>query len=171
MAGRLTSTTRITEEGLVVANFTLFNDIKRIVRSSRLETESTTTIFGDVKLDLTQATLERGDHQMRILTVFGDVKLRLPEWIGVNIDASTVFSELEIETVSQNTEEKPGGSWISENFDRAPVRVYLSIQGIFGDIDIVRMPVAAPNQPAQIGETIVYDESPSYEGQTHKLDH
>lgn len=154
-----------------MANFTLFNDIKRIVRSPRLEPENTTTIFGDVKLDLTQTKLEPGDHTMRLLTVFGDVKLRIPEWMGLQVDASTVFSELEIETVSQNIEEKPGGNWISENFDHAPVKLYLSVQGIFGDIDIVRMPVAAPGQPAQIGETIVYDELPRYEGQTHKLDH
>lgn len=152
-----------------MANFTLFNDIKRIIRTSRLESESTTTIFGDVKLDLTQATFEPGDHQMRIMTIFGDVKLRVPEWMGLQIDASTVFSELEIETVSQNTEEQPGGNWISENFDRAPVKLYLSVQGIFGDIEIVRMPGTAPNQPAQIGETIVYDETPRYEGQTRKL--
>lgn len=153
-----------------MANFTLFNDIKRIVRASRLETEDITTIFGDVKLDLTQAQLEPGNHQLRIFTVFGDVKLRIPEWMGVTLDASMIFSDLEIETVSQNTEENPGGNWISENFDRAPVRVYLSISGLFGDIKLVRVPTAAPNPPAQIGESPVYDAIPGYEGQTHKLD-
>jgi predicted membrane protein len=152
-----------------MATFTLFNDIKRIVRSARLEPESVTTIFGDVKLDLTQTTFEPGDHTMRILTIFGDVKLRVPETLGIEIDAMTVFSELEIETLSSNSEEQPGGSWISENFDRAPVRVHLAVQGIFGDIEIVRMPATTP---AQLADTAAsrYNEVPSYEGQTYKLE-
>jgi hypothetical protein len=69
---------------------------------------------------------------MRILTLFGDIKLRLPEQIGLRIDAITLFSAVEVETLSRNTEEKPGGNWISENFDQAPVRVYLSIQDTAG---------------------------------------
>ncbi len=154
-----------------MATFTLFNDLKRIVRSTRLETESLTTIFGDVKLDLTQAPLEPGEHTMRMLTVFGDIKLRIPEHIGVQVDALTIFSDLEIETISSNTEEQPGGSWTSENFDRAPVRIYLTVQGIFGDIDIVRMPITNATAPAQLSvkETLPYDEVTGYEGQTHKL--
>ncbi len=110
-----------------MATFSLFNAMKRVVRSARLETESITTIFGDVKLDLTQTALERGEHTLRILTLFGNIKLRLPEQIGLQIDAITLLSAVEVETLARNTEEQPGGNWTSENFDRAPVRVHLSI--------------------------------------------
>lgn len=155
-----------------MTTFSLFNDIKRIVRSSRLETESVTTIFGDVKLDLTQAPLEPGEHTMRVMTVFGDVKLRLPEHIGVQIDAMTVFSGVEVETVSRNEEEKPGGNWVSENFERAPIRINLTIQGVFGDVDVVRLPVMPKAQTPQLSDTstIQLDRPNGYEGETRSLE-
>ncbi|MBC8160826.1 MAG: hypothetical protein H7Z42_06355 [Roseiflexaceae bacterium] len=37
-----------------MATFKLFNAMKRVVRSIRLETENITTIFGDVKRDAGQ---------------------------------------------------------------------------------------------------------------------
>lgn len=154
-----------------MANFTLFNDIKRIVRRGRLEDESTTTIFGDVKLDLTQAPLEPGEHQLRVTTLFGDVKIRVPEQIGVDLDARTIFSEVEVETVSSGEEERPGGSWTSEAYERCAVRVTISVVGIFGDVEIVRVP--APGRPA-VGELTDGQGAPaerarSYEGETSKL--
>ena len=133
-----------------ITTFSLFNASKRVARSARLETESITTIFGDVKLDLTQTALARGDHRMRILTL---------------------FSAVEVETLSCHTEEKPGGSWISENFDQAPVRVYLSIQGLFGDIKVLRLPTADTPALAQPIDTaaLVTERLPGYMGQTSKL--
>lgn len=153
-----------------MATFTLFNDLKRIVRGARLESENITTIFGDVKLDLTQAPLEVGDHNMHVLTVFGDIKLRIPEHIGLAISARMLFSELEIESHASGEEERPGGSWQSENFERASVRVYLSIEGLFGDIDIVR--VATPFVAAAAltdSEERYRDSVPGYEGATQRL--
>jgi predicted membrane protein len=152
-----------------MGTFTLFNDIKRIVRSARLESEGVKTIFGDVKLDLTQAPLEVGEHSMHLLTVFGDIKLRIPEHVGLAINARTLFSELEIESRSSGEEEKPGGAWQSEGFERARVRLYLSIEGLFGDIDIVR--VATQGAPVQLRDAyeVYADEPLGYEGATQRL--
>lgn len=144
-----------------MGNFTIFSDIKRIARGPRLEEESTKAIFGDVKLDLTKAALQAGDHDMHLLTLFGDMKVRIPEHIGLSINARTLFSDFEVETRSSGLDEKPGANWQSENFAQASVRLHLSVEGLFGDIDVVRIPVdpvpALTQDPA------------GYEGATRRL--
>ncbi len=150
--------------------FSIFGDIKRIVRSPRLETEGVTTIFGDVKLDLTKAPLEPGDHTLRLITIFGDVKLRVPEHVGLDIDAMHLFGEVEVETLSSDEEEKPGASWQSENFQRARVRVHVQLMSLFGDLDVTRVPSA--DEPAPDVPQLAADHEwrpTSYEGETSKL--
>ncbi len=120
-----------------MAIFTVFNNITRIALGARLEAEHIATIFGDVRLDLTQMQLEPGDHTVRILALFGDIKLSLPEQIGLRIDATTLCSDAEAVT---RAAWRLGGNWISDNFDRAPVRMRVFMQGLLGDIDILRLP-------------------------------
>ncbi|HMQ29852.1 MAG TPA: cell wall-active antibiotics response protein LiaF [Chloroflexaceae bacterium] len=153
-------------------SFSLFGDIKRIVRSQRLEAEGVTTIFGDVKLDLTKTALEPGDHTLRVITLFGDVKLRVPERLGITIDAVNLFGEVEVETQSSGEEEKPGASWQSENYHQAGVRVRLHVVSLFGDLDVVRMPTADVSA-VEAPQLAVADLPPrpvSYEGETSRLD-
>ena len=143
--------------------FTLFNDIKRIVRTPTLEEESLRTVFGDVKLDLTRAPLRDGNHTLDLLTIFGDIKLRVPEQFGLALNTRTFFSDVEIETQSTGEEERPGnGSWTSQDFDQATVRIMLRIEGFFGDITIVRVPRPPGVATATTG---------GYEGETQQLPH
>ncbi|MBC8161162.1 MAG: hypothetical protein H7Z42_08070 [Roseiflexaceae bacterium] len=85
--------------------FTLFGDIKRFARSARLEEESVTTVFGDVKLDFTRRPLDPGEQQMRIFSIFGDVRLRMPEAVGIEIDGFTLFGEVEVENLRTGDDE------------------------------------------------------------------
>lgn len=126
-----------------MTTFTLFGDIKRISRVQRLEEEGVTTVFGDIKLDFTKAPLAPGDHTMRILTLFGDVEMRFSDDVGVEIDGFTLFSDVEVEHLASGVDEQPGGSWTSENFANAPVRVRIDLAGVFGDIEIIRVPMQA----------------------------
>lgn len=143
--------------------FTLFNDIKRIVRTPTLEEESLRTVFGDVKLDLTRAPLRDGNHTLDLLTIFGDIKLRVPEQFGLALNTRTFFSDVEIETQSTGEEERPGnGSWTSQDFDQATVRIMLRIEGFFGDITIVRVSRPPGVATATTG---------GYEGETQQLSH
>ncbi|NJO82665.1 MAG: cell wall-active antibiotics response protein [Blastochloris sp.] len=156
---------------IAMALFTLFNDIKRTMRGPRLDQEQIATVFGDIKLDLVEAPLEPGEHHLQILTLFGDIKLRLPEDVGLAIESSVLLADIEVETVSRSDEEQPGSSWRSEGFEEAAVRVLLSVEGLFADIDIVRMPARASAQMAYLvdtGEGLVQWPS-GYEGDTTRL--
>ena len=141
--------------------FTLFNDIKRIVRTPTLEEESLRTIFGDVKLDLTRAPLRAGNHTLDLLTIFGDIKLRVPEQFGLALSTRTIFSVVEVETQSTGEEERPGnGTWVSPGFDQATVRISMRIEGFFGDVTIVRVATPPVADATATG---------GYEGETQQL--
>ena len=150
-------------------SFALFNDIKRIIRSPRLEEEGVTTLFGDVKLDLTKAPLLPGDHRLRLISLFGDIKLRVPEHIGIDIDAAILFGELEVETLATDEEEQPGASWQSDNFGQASVRIHIQVQSLFGDIEVVRVPSMTEPPLALREASSAPERTTSYEGETSKL--
>lgn len=154
-----------------MTTFTIFGDIKRNSRVQRLEEEGITTVFGDVKLDFTKAPLAPGDHSMRVLTVFGDVVLRFADDVGVEIDGLTVFSDVEVEHLASGEDEQPGGSWTSDNFASASVRVHVNLVAVFGDIEIVRVPVptAAYAEARQLSDEREMNVDQSYEGETVRL--
>jgi len=135
--------------------FTIFGDIKRINRATRLDSESITTLFGDVRYDFTRTSLEPGDHRVRIFTAFGDIKLRLPEGVGLSIDGFALFSDVEVETERSGEEEMTGTSYESENFASAPIRLHLTVFGLFGDLELKR--VATTGQ-ANEGATYLLDQ-------------
>jgi predicted membrane protein len=172
VVGRQVKSSVIKKEGGTMATFTLFGDIKRISRATRMESEGVTTVFGDVKIDFTRAPLEPGDHNFSLFTVFGDVKLRFPEHIGVEIEGFTLFSDVEVETTATGEEEQPGSNWTSDNYTQAQVRVRIQTFALFGDIEIVR--VAVPLN-AQVGATQLIDANVyagpehGYEGETSRL--
>ncbi|NCC35385.1 MAG: hypothetical protein EOM24_25740 [Chloroflexia bacterium] len=139
-----------------MARLTIFHDINRTHRSGRFEEEDISTIFGDVRLNLVRKPAEYGEHTMRVLTVFGDVQLRLAEDVGLKIDGFALFGDVEVETLSSDDRASGGADYISENYDTAPVRLNLNVTTIFGDLEIIRLPVGSEG-PAQ------------YEGQTTRL--
>jgi hypothetical protein len=95
----------------------------------------------------------------------------VPEHIGIEVDAVILFGKVEVETLSTGEEEKPGASWVSENHNRAHVRVRLHVQSLFGDVDVVRVQTAADQLPqaAQLTASDAPAEPASYEGETSKL--
>ncbi|NOK61480.1 MAG: hypothetical protein GFH27_549311n113 [Chloroflexi bacterium AL-W] len=143
--------------------FSLFNDIKRINRKSRLEGENITTIFGSVKVDFTKTPLEPGDHYVRIMSVFDKVKVRVPEDVGVDIDGFTIFGDVEVEHQTTGEEEKGGSSYTTGNFETARVRIYLTAYAIFEDIEVIRVPVTQSTAIPRL-------ETPSEQPEFHPLD-
>lgn len=153
-----------------MALLNLFGDKTRIVRRSQIESEDITTIYGHVKLDLTQTALEPGDYAMRLLTFCGSITLYIPEHIGIEIDDMTLYSEVAITTGSRDEQEQPEGMWLSDNVDRSATRVFLRIAGLLGDINIVRTPGQHVNATAQITDSGDAERRPPrYEGETRKL--
>jgi predicted membrane protein len=156
-----------------MSSFSIFGDIKRINRATRLEGENYTVIFGDVKIDFTRTPLLEGDHQLRIISLFGDVKLRFPEHVGVSLDGFTLFGENEVEYRSSGDEETVGNNYETANFGTTRTRVYIRVFSLFGDVDITLVPAAPASSVAvEAQPQLEYrPEEQIYDGQTRKIEH
>lgn len=156
-----------------MSSFSIFGDIKRINRAQRLEGESYTVIFGDVKIDFTRTPLLEGDHQLSIISLFGDVKLRFPENVGVSLDGFTLFGENEVEYRSSGDEETVGNNYETANFGTTRTRVYIRVFSLFGDVEITLVPVSLARSAVEEAQPqLEYrPEEQIYDGQTRKIEH
>ncbi len=138
-----------------MAILSLFSDIKRINRSARIDGEELISVFGDVKIDFTQAPLEPGEQLLSVVVLFGDVKLRFPDHVGVRISGFSVFGDIELENLRSGSEETPGTDYRSANYEQTVQRVHIKVAGIFGDLKLVLVPMqldpAAPKLAEQHG--------------------
>ncbi len=125
-----------------MTTFTIFGDIKRTHRTSRLDGEDIVTLFGDVKIDCTRVPLEAGEHFLSITMLFGDVTLRLPKDSGIEISGFTLFGDVEVIDWHTGEEEQTGAQYVTEAFDTASTRIHLRVFSIFGDLELVRVPVS-----------------------------
>lgn len=149
----------------------LFGHTTRVVRRPRLDARCVTTLYGAVELDLTEAPLEPGDHDLCIVNICGHVTLRVPAHIGIALDAAAVLSELHIAATGGSEHKRLEHDWLSENSDRAAVRICVAFRGVLAGLMIVRVPVRDVRTDAQLPNSAaaaVYH-MPGYEGATRKL--
>lgn len=160
-----------------MASFSLFGDIKRINRSGRIDGEELISVFGDVKMDFTQAPLEPGEQLINIVVLFGDVKLRFPDHVGIEISGFSVFGDIELEDLRTGSEETPGANYRSANYDQAAQRVHIKLAGVFGDLKLVLVPMQLDPAAYRLADSQGYLPGASvgsvitaYEGQTSRLE-
>jgi predicted membrane protein len=160
-----------------MATFSLFGDIKRINRAARIDGEELISVFGDVKIDFTQAPLEPGEQLLNIVVLFGDVKLRFPDHVGIEISGFSVFGDIELEDLRTGTEETPGAGYRSANYEQATQRVHIKLAGVFGDLELVLVPMqldptshGQAEQRAYLPAATVGTVITAYEGETSRLE-
>jgi hypothetical protein len=81
-----------------------------------------TTTFGDVVLDLREATVTAPETHVEARSVFGDVQLLVPEGVEVEVRARTVFGDVRQET--------------GEVGARGAPRIVLTGGSLFGDVRV-----------------------------------
>lgn len=103
----------------------VFGDVKRDGRWTVAGQTRVISVFGDVTLDLREATFEGGVVEVRAYTAFGDIKLIVPPGVDVQVKGMLVFGSSK---VSRRTEAQPG----------APV-VVVTANGGFGDVKVLEL--------------------------------
>lgn len=107
-----------------------FGDLERSGNMQLAEQEKLFLLFGDVRLDLREASLSSPTTHLHVSSIFGDVKLTVPPGIRVENRLSLVFGNVKAD---QGPRLSPG----------APV-VVLTGHATFGDLKIT---VAEPGVP------------------------
>ncbi len=111
----------------------VLGDVKLDMSSQSFKGGNVSTVFGDVALDLTKASVAEGEHSLRISTVFGDVKVDLPRGLAYSVSGATLFGELQIGGQSTTGIAKQVYH-VSENYDRSTKKLRIDCSQVFGDL-------------------------------------
>jgi len=103
--------------------------------TGELDHTSVSHFIGDVKLDLTGATLKPGTTTFRLFTFIGDVQVRLPERMPVEVDGTSLVSDMEL------LDRKKSGVFPTlkaktADYDTAPNRLHIACTNLVGDITV-----------------------------------
>jgi len=86
----------------------VFNSSNRIVHSDNFRGGDITSIFGDIKLDLTNAKLAPGINTLKVDTIFGGVRIRVPQDWKVQLNITSVFGGFDDKRYNISTESQEG---------------------------------------------------------------
>jgi hypothetical protein len=95
------------------------------------------TVFGEIRLDLTAAVLPEGETHISVGTVFGEVRVLLPPGVGARVRAGTAIGEVEVLG-------RRGGAFFveleatTEDWDTAPQRMKLDVRTVLGEVAVRR---------------------------------
>ena len=113
----------------------VFGDIYNKITSKYFKGGSLSTVFGDCDIDLSDAIIAEGEHELRLHSVFGDSLVTLPKDAAVSIAANSTFGDITI--FSQH---KGGFSTNiktdTPTFSSATNRLKISVSKVFGDIRV-----------------------------------
>lgn len=92
-------------------------------------------MIGETHIDLSLAILEKKETTLFLQGVIGDIDIIVPEDIGVSVEASVIFGQIDVAA------HKEAGVmnkviWHTSNYEHCDHRMKLNISYIVGDIDI-----------------------------------
>ncbi len=95
-------------------------------------------IFGEVKLDLSEAELPpSGVVEIEVLALFGEVQITVPEGADVEIDCTPVFGAIERKIRSRGMGRRRRDAVSGDEPAGEPPLICIDGQAIFGNIKIV----------------------------------
>ena len=129
IAGRFPAVTGVAGLGAGDTDIVAVFDGRVVERAGPFAGGSVTTVFGDVRLDLRQASLGPAGATVQVTTVFGDVDFEVPDGWKVRVSGPELLGDVNL----RSTHEPPP--------DAPTLR--LRVVTIFGDVDIHPLPVRA----------------------------
>jgi lia operon protein LiaF len=90
---------------------------------------------GDFKLDLTAAVLSEKTHLWQIFGFVHEIRLKVPENLGVAINANAIVIENKILGENEDRILNPL-SWKSPNYETAPKQFHIEMYGIVCDVKV-----------------------------------
>lgn len=135
--GRLATVSTTSDDGEVTDLVAVFDDRDVRLAPGPCGGGSLTTVFGDVRLDLSATTAPEGSVTFQITTLFGDLEVITPPGWEVEVSGPEVFGDVH---VPEPTGRPPGGRVPT---DRPPV-LRLRTVLLAGDVTVRRSHREAP---------------------------
>jgi lia operon protein LiaF len=92
-------------------------------------------MIGETHIDLTLAILEKRETTLIVQGVIGDVDIIVPEDIGVSVEASLIFGQIDV-AMQREAGVMNKTVWQTPNYEHCDHRMKLMISFVVGDIDI-----------------------------------
>jgi predicted membrane protein len=103
-----------------------------------LADHKTTSIFGNVKIDLTGAPLPAGEITVSAYSIFGSVKVFVPEDVGIRITGISAFAEVKVRGVKVHNGFFDVNEYRSPNYEQTTRRVHFEIATFFSNMKVRR---------------------------------
>jgi predicted membrane protein len=104
-----------------------------------LEDAAIQTVFGDILLDLRDATLPEGDTELTLLCWVGTIQVRAPRSLGLDIEAQTMVGSVDV--LGRHEDGLVRDIHVrSDNFDGAKSRLHMRLSTFVGELLVVQVP-------------------------------
>lgn len=119
----------------------VFDDVDQRAPAGPFTGGSITTVFGDVDLDLSSATLPVDGATLQVTTVFGDVDVLVPHDWEVEVSGARIFGSVRVPDAPVTGRGAPDGPGVSGGPETsggpgAPRVLRVTGVTIFGDLDV-----------------------------------
>jgi predicted membrane protein len=126
---------RMVPEGVTVSQRVL-GDIRRD-GAWQVVPEEFSMVLGDVKLDMTQASIPDGETALEVFHVLGDTKLKLPEGVGLRLHVNVLIADVKVFGEKREGFATPI-TVVSEGYESAQKRLALRVNSLLGDVRVER---------------------------------
>jgi hypothetical protein len=118
----------------VAFNVKLLGDVRR--RGVwHLTDEEIWSLIGDVKLDLTEATIPAGETTLRILGIVGDIRVTVPKGIGIAVESTSIATEARVFGQKHSRVVTPY-RYESDGYGAAEKKLRLEISRVVADVRV-----------------------------------
>jgi predicted membrane protein len=133
VAGPVTGTA--SPDGLQVSE--TFGEIDLRSASKKFQGGTVNGVFGDLKVDASDAVLAEGEQKLTINGVFGSVRVLLPKGEAASVNATTVFGHATVFDTRQGGL-SPTVNQESPEYSSAPRKLRVRVSTVFGDVEVKR---------------------------------
>lgn len=103
-----------------------------------LEDAAIQTVFGDILLDLRDATLPEGDTDLTLLCWVGTIQVRAPRSLGLDIEAQTMLGSIDVlgrreDGIMRDIHVR------SDDFEQASRRLHMRLSTFVGELVVVQV--------------------------------
>ena len=122
----------------------LFGDLDISMGGKEIDDHRYSTLVGDMKVDLSGGEFKSGEKKIGISVLIGDVSIKIPGNIPVRLSSQSLIGDIRFDDLRRD------GFFqrldhVDDNYESAESKLFLSVSGIIGDLEIHRIKIGDVN--------------------------
>jgi predicted membrane protein len=113
----------------------VWGDIRLSSESDAFRGGSVRTVFGDISIDLTRATVAQGEHKLEVACTFGEVEIHTRIGMPVAVRVSTVLGDVKV-FGEKRSGLGAGITYQSPGYAQAEGRLSISVSQVVGEVTV-----------------------------------